>query len=246
MENYVVVDMEMTGLNLASDEVIEIGAWKVKDHRIAQFHTLLQPVRRQLDSQVEELTGITEKMLENAVSQEQGMRDFLTFSEDLPLVGHRISWDYTFLKRWGKEQGIAIERQGVDTLELARRFLPQLEHRSLDYLCQYYGIERTRNHRALEDAWATLILFRTLETEFMEEGEKYFIPKKIAYHLKKSKKASPKELERLKKLLQYHNIKEEIEWETLTQSEASRKIDLILSAYGRIPQGIQVTKDGGL
>ena len=67
------------------------------------------------------------------------------------MLGHRILFDYSFLKKAAVDRKITFERSAVDTLQVARKYLPELPHRNLGYLCQYYEIPH-HAHRALEDA----------------------------------------------------------------------------------------------
>ncbi|MFQ9032421.1 MAG: exonuclease domain-containing protein [Waltera sp.] len=55
------------------------------------------------------------------------------------------------------DRKITFERSAVDTLQIARRYLPELPHRNLGYLCQYYEIPH-HAHRALEDAKARTVV----------------------------------------------------------------------------------------
>lgn len=66
------------------------------------------------------------------------------------------------------DRKITFERSAVDTLQIARKYLPELPHRNLGYLCQYYEIPH-HAHRALEDAKATDRLFRKLVEQFYRE-----------------------------------------------------------------------------
>ena len=84
------------------------------------------------------------------------------------MLGHRILFDYSFLKKAAVDRKITFERSAVDTLQVARKYLPELPHRNLGYLCQYYEIPH-HAHRALEDAKATDRLFRKLAELFYQE-----------------------------------------------------------------------------
>mgnify|MGYP001076996071 FL=1 len=61
----------------------------------------------------------------------QLLEPLLAFLVDDVLVGHRILFDYSFVKRETVNRGIVFERKGIDTLKLARKFLPDLESRKL-------------------------------------------------------------------------------------------------------------------
>lgn len=235
LEKYVVVDLEMTGVQVRIDSVIEIGAVKVTPDCVEYFQKLLKP-RTPIPEYIEELTGITNDMVnEQGEDADEAMRAFFEFAEDLPLVGHMISCDYAFLKQWNINKGYKYDRLGVDTLKLSRQFLPELEKRTLDYLVEYYDIYRVTNHRALEDAKATNILYRCLCTEFEEEKfENAFRAKEMQYQAKKQTPATKRQQEYLKKLVKFHGIEMPEGYEAFTRSEMSRVTDRLLSQYGKM------------
>ena len=112
-----------------------------------------------------------------------------------------------------------------------------MESRSLESLCRYYNIPH-KAHRALEDARATVLLYRKLSEEFYgkeeEAGEKsLFCPKPLLYQAKRDTPITIPQKEQLYKLLDKHKLIIDYEVESLTRSEASRKIDRILAEYGR-------------
>ena len=125
--SYIALDLETTGLNPKRDKMIEIGAVRVEDGaETGRFHTMLNP-RRELEERITELTGIRGDMLENAPDIVDILEEFLAFCGELPLLGHRIIFDYSFVKRAAVNQGLAFEKNGIDTLTLCRRFMPAEE-----------------------------------------------------------------------------------------------------------------------
>lgn len=234
LDAYVVVDLEMTGLNPKKDRILEIGAVKVEQGKAAgTFHCMVNP-RMALSEDITELTGITDEMVREGYECGEAVREFLAFAEGLPLVGHNLIYDYSFLKQAAVNQGIELEKDGIDTLKLARKFLPGAEKKSLDYLCGFLRIARDKKHRALDDALATEKLFAYLWEQFQNQEPDAFLAKPLHYKVKKQQPASEKQKRHLKELAEYHKIKLDRELESLTRSEASRITDKIISAYGRI------------
>lgn len=231
-DTYTVLDLETTGLNPKYEKIIEIGAVKVRDGKIAgQFQTLVNPGRI-LEERVCELTGISNEMLKDAPESGMVIEPLLDFIGEDVLVGHRILFDYSFVKKEAVNQKIVFEKKGIDTLKLARRFLPALESRKLEYLCTYYGITHTA-HRALSDAQATAELYQQLAGLFYETDKKAFCPVQLIYQVKKETPVTKPQKERLYKLLDKHKITIGYEIDKLTRSEADRIIDRILAEYGR-------------
>lgn len=234
MDAYIVVDLEMTGLNPKKDRILEIGAVRVERGIVCDtFHRMVNPHMR-LPEEIIKLTGITDEMVCEGCDSERAVQDFLAFAERLPLVGHNLMYDYAFLKQSAVNQGISLEKEGLDTLKLARKFLPELEKKSLDYLCEHLSIMRANEHRALDDAKATAELLRYLRERFYEQEPDVFQAKPLQYKVKKQQPATAFQKRRLKELMEYHKIEMELEIESLTRSEASRMTDKILSAYGRM------------
>lgn len=235
MDQYVVVDLEMTGLKARTDRILEIGAVKVEEGCITDtFHRLVNP-RMEIPQKVVELTGITNEMARSGCDTAEAVEGFLGFAGNLPLVGHNILFDYSFLKQYAANHKMELEKDGVDTLKLARKFLPKAEKKTLDYLCGYLQIHREENHRALEDAKATAVLFQYLREKFEARDPAAFQPEPLQYKAKKQQPATQRQKKYLKELTDWHKIELNMEIDSLTRSEASRITDKILASHGRIP-----------
>lgn len=232
-DTYVSIDLETTGLNPKRDRIIEIGAIRVEQGQIVgEFSTFVDPGRK-LEERITELTGIRDEDLKNAPQMDEVFPKLLEFMGELPLLGHSILFDYSFLKKAAVDRKISFERTAVDTLQIARKYLQELPHRNLGYLCRYYEIPH-QAHRALEDAKATDQLFRKLvELFYKEEEDSLFVPKPLHFQVKRDTPATKPQKERLYRLAEQHNITLEVDVEKLTRSEASRLADKILAKYGR-------------
>lgn len=232
MDSYVSIDLETTGLNPKTDRIIEIGAVKILNGNKAEtFSALVNPGRR-LEQRIIELTGIRDEDLKGAPSIEEVFPKLQQFLEELPLLGHSVLFDFSFLKKAAVNQRQTFERQAVDTLKIARKYLPSLQSRSLSFLCEYYGIPHDA-HRALADAEATDALYRKLTDEFFSEPESLFFPETLNYKVKRDQPASKAQKEKLYRLAEQHKINLDVEIERLTRSEASRLTDKIILQYGR-------------
>lgn len=230
LENFVCVDLETTGLNPKTDRIIEVGMVKVREGKIVeQFSSLINP-RQQLEERIEQITGITQKELENQPLQKEILPQILEFLEEDVLLGHRVLFDYSFLKRAFTNEKIPFERKGIDTLKIARKVVADCESKSLPKLCSHYGIEY-HPHRALSDALATVELYRKLSELYYEE--ELFAPKPLIFKVKKESPITEAQIQRLTLLLERHNLPCVAEITSMTRNEASRYIDRILSTYGR-------------
>ena len=235
INEYVVLDLEMTGLSAKTDHIIEIGAVKIKNNEIVETMECLVNPRCKIPSRVSELTGITDEMVQKGEDKDEAIAALLAFIDGHILVGQNINFDYSFLKQWAVNHKKPLEAYACDTLKLARVLLPAEQSKKLESLCLYFGIERKREHRALDDAIETWQVFEKLKMLAMERenGETYLKPIPLTYKAKKQSPATPKQIERLREYRQKHQISDEINWETLTKSEASRIMDKYILVYGR-------------
>lgn len=165
--DYVVFDLETTGISPVYDEVIEISGIKVKERQVVdEFTTLVNP-GRSIPAGASNVNGITDEMVMNAPSFTDVLAKFFEFVGDDVLVGHNIhSFDMNFIYRdaqkfYGKVPG----NNYVDTLSAARNYLPQLSHHRLVDLASFYGISTKGAHRALNDCYMNQQVFEHLAKE---------------------------------------------------------------------------------
>lgn len=236
-DTYVCVDLETTGLDPKRDKIIEIGAVRVEQGEVVEEWEAFVNPGQKLPERIVELTGIRDGELSEAKPIREIFSELLTFLGEHVLLGHGVLFDFSFLKKAAVNEKLSFERQGIDTLRIARKYLKDLESRSLGALCRHYGISHNA-HRALSDARATAALYQKLAEEFYEKeketGEKsLFLPKPLLYQAKRDTPLTIAQKEQLYKLLDRHKMIVDYEVESLTRSEASRKIDKILAEYGR-------------
>lgn len=233
INTFVALDLETTGISPTLDRIIEIGAVKIIDGVMeGQIKTFINP-RMHIDARITELTGIDDEMVKDAPELDEILEDVFEFIGDLPLLGHNILFDYSFLKHAAEQKKIPFEKKGIDTLRIARVVLPELESKKLTDLCKYFQIDPGNSHRAYDDALSAMQLYSCL-CEVRPDEE--FVDQLIALQFK-SKKQSPitaAQLRYLKALVTAHGVSLDKEIESMTKSEASREIDRILSTFGRI------------
>lgn len=232
IDSYVCLDLETTGLDPKIDKIIEIGAVRVRDGAIdAVMETFINPGRA-LGERITELTGIVDGQLDDAPDISEMLPELLDFIGDDVLLGHSVLFDYSFVKKAAVNEKLTFEKNGIDTLKLARKFLPDLESRSLEFLCRHFEIEHSA-HRAIADAKATLALYKRLAELFYDGHEADFKPVPLRYHVKIETPVTIPQKNQLYKLLDRHKLKVDYNVEKLTRSEASRIIAQLLAEYGR-------------
>jgi len=162
---FVVFDLETTGLNPVQNEIIEIGAVKIKNGEIIdEFSSLVKP-NQKISGKITEITGIDNNMVEDAPSFDKVFSSFVEFIEGCPLVAHNMDFDYSFIRKPLNEFKNNTEVTLIDTLTLARAVLPELKNHKLATLVNYYDISLDNHHRALDDSKATALLFNELLNE---------------------------------------------------------------------------------
>lgn len=168
MQDYVSVDLETTGFSPETSDIIEIGAWMVKDGvAVDKFVTLVRPVMY-IPRTVQEMTGITMEAVADCQTIEPTLIEFNDWCGDLPLLGHNLQFDYKFLCYKGKFLGLDFSvggcRQGIDTLALARQYL-ELKSNKLEDVAASFGInvqggkESSGFHRAGYDSYITKLVY---------------------------------------------------------------------------------------
>lgn len=233
LNRYVVVDLETTGLGAKLDRIIEIGAVRVEEGKVVETYACLVNPGMPVPERVQLLTGITTEMVRSGKEMDEAVQGLLDFMGNDVMVGHNVNFDYSFLKQWAVNHKIPLEIRGTDTLKMARAILPPEQPKKLESLCALFDIPRDNAHRALDDAVETYLVYEKLCGLFEAAGKEIPDSVPIVYHAKRQTPATAKQVERLKEFRSRKGITEEINWETLTRSEASRIQDKYYETYGR-------------
>jgi ATP-dependent DNA helicase DinG len=163
MTTIVAVDIETTGLNPDLDEIIEIGAVRFNQRRVEnEWHTLVNPGRR-IPPMITQLTGITDAMVHGAPMIHEILDDLDDFVGDLPVLGHNVRFDLSFLRK----KGVLEFNDPIDTYEMAAVLLPTAGRYNLSALAQNLGILLPATHRALDDARVTHAIYTRMYDEAM-------------------------------------------------------------------------------
>lgn len=174
IEDYVVFDLETTGVSPYNDEVIEISAVKARKGKVVEeFSELVNP-KRTIPFAASRVNNITDDMVSDAPFFDEVLRHFLEFVGEDVLVGHNIqSFDMKFIYRDCERYfHQLITNDYVDTLILAKRCFPEWRHRRLGDLADYYGISTRGAHRALADCRMNQRVFELLGKEMNTEKKK--------------------------------------------------------------------------
>ena len=162
---YVVFDIETTGLDTNEDRIIELGAVRVLNGEVVGiFDKLINPGITISDF-ITNINGISNEMVKDEGNPREVLFEFNKFISDIEfLVGHNAYYfDYPFLQSEFKRNGIKHDKIYVkDTMFIAKRKIPRFRSYSLKNLTEYLGIVNQTAHRALSDVYATFELFEKL------------------------------------------------------------------------------------
>ncbi len=165
--DYTVIDLETSGLHPETDEVIELGACRVRGGREAESYSALLKNRRPLPQSVVQLTGLTEVQLQQeGIDPAQAAREFLAFIGDDTLMGHNIAFDFVFLRELCRTSGLKTPvNRCVDTLKLARRRLKGIQNYKLKTIAKHFSLDTAETHRVLADCRLTHLVYQKLMEE---------------------------------------------------------------------------------
>ncbi|MDB5104724.1 MAG: putative DnaQ family exonuclease/DinG family helicase [Fibrobacteres bacterium] len=153
LRDFVAFDLETTGLERDTDEIIEIGAVRLRGGVIEDRMSCLVKSEKGLTALVESLTGIDTAMLEAAIEPREALEAFLRFSDGLPLVAHNSDFDSAFLEHALSKLSLPpLPNPVFDSLLLARVAWPSMASHRLESLVEKLGIPPQKAHRALPDA----------------------------------------------------------------------------------------------
>ncbi|MCX6734224.1 MAG: exonuclease domain-containing protein [Candidatus Peregrinibacteria bacterium] len=156
---YIALDLETTGFDPVSDYPIEVAAIKFDENGIYErYQTLVNP-GVPIPQIVSHITGIHDEDVANAPKLEDVKQQIIDFIGDLPIVGHNITFDTSFLRNKGFGLVNNVE---FDTLPLTATLYPKMPSYSLETLSAVFGIADKQNHRAMSDTIACATLFQKL------------------------------------------------------------------------------------
>jgi len=172
---YIVIDIETTGLSPEWDSIIEIAAIKYKDGiKVDQFASLVRPDYADpdgtyIDDFIEELTGITNEMLQDAPSADSILLQYKDFLGDSVLVGHNVNFDINFLyDAFNNYFHTPFSNDYIDTMRISRRLHPEESHHRLKDLVRRYSFGNKSAHRALGDSELAQSCYACLRREVLD------------------------------------------------------------------------------
>lgn len=170
--DYVVVDIETTGLKPRQEDILELSAIRVRGgHEVATYSRLIKP-SRPIRPFIEKLTGITNEMVEECPGIDTEIANFAAFIGRDILVGHNIAAFDTVFIAYAFESYIkmSLENCCVDTLRLSKKLYPEIGNYTLSSLSKYLDVPYLGAHRALTDCEITNACYQALRTDALSRG----------------------------------------------------------------------------
>ena len=171
LTDYVIYDTETTGLDALNNDVIEIGAFKIKNGIVVEkFSSFCKP-KMAIPKFITEINGITDEMVADAEPPAVVIPEFKAFCEDLPLLAYNLPFDFKFVCAVD-DFTEPSDRYGLDVLTMARQILGgKTVNHKLGTVADYFHINiqiatkdnHNRNyHSALYDAMVTKRVYEEL------------------------------------------------------------------------------------
>lgn len=159
VDDYVVLDIETTGLDYKRDVILEIGCLKYKNHQLVDtFHTLINPGMH-IPEQATEVNHITDDMVKDAPFASEKLKELIDFIGNNVIVGHNVGFDIKFLITACCFCIIDYPKfTTINTITLAHKYLP-LDSYSLDSIRKYFH-NNDIAHRAISDCEMTAMLYQ--------------------------------------------------------------------------------------
>ncbi len=170
--SYVVVDVETTGGQAErGDRITEIAAVVVRGGEIVEvFEALVNP-QRAIPPFITRLTNISWEMVRDQPTFAELCENVVRVMQGHVFVAHNAAFDWRFVcAEVARSSGATLEGRRLCTVRLARKLLPQLPRRSLDWVARHYGVDITARHRAAGDAVATAHVLQGLLRDAADHG----------------------------------------------------------------------------
>jgi DNA polymerase-3 subunit epsilon/ATP-dependent DNA helicase DinG len=163
MPSIVALDIESTGTDPEKDAILEIGVIRFDGARIEREWTSLINPGRRIPPFITQLTGITDNMVRQAPSMRDVLHELKNIVGDAPILGQRIAFDLSFLRRHGLFQ----YNDSIDTYDIAAVMMPRAGRYNLGALGQQLSVVQRATHRAMDDARVTHAVFVKLYEQMM-------------------------------------------------------------------------------
>ena len=168
---YIVFDIETTGLSVATERITEIGAVRLKNGELLdEFDPFVDP-GKPIPPRITELTGITDEMVAGAPDEGAALQLFYDFCGDCRvLIAHNAGFDTSFIRAAAKRTGKPYPFTSLDTVPLCRALYPGHKNYKLDTVAEFLQLPPFNHHRACDDARVLGQIFRHCLKDMGDRG----------------------------------------------------------------------------
>lgn len=161
---YVIIDLETTGLQATSDEILEFGAIRVTDDKVVEEFSRLVRIEKKLPETIAKLTHISEELVvEKGIPLQEALEAFLAFIGTDFLMGYNISFDMNFLRAACKKWNIQVPtNRCMDLCSRVRREVDDVANYKLSTVAEYFHVTQDEAHRALNDCRMVFEIYQKL------------------------------------------------------------------------------------
>ena len=173
-DEFIVFDIETTGLSVLTSQIIEIGAVKIKGGKVLErFNEFVNP-EIPIPEVITELTGIDDSMVKDADKIDAVLRRFLDFAGNRLLIAHNANFDVSFIRKASRDLGYTFANPYLDTVTLSRFLNSDLKSHKLDSVAKYYNLGDFNHHRACDDAEILAHIFFAMTDKMLRFDIKSF------------------------------------------------------------------------
>lgn len=168
--DYTIIDIETTGLSSDRNSIIELSAIKVRQNNIVETYSSLVKPLDSINYFIQNLTGISNEMVEKAKPVEIVLPEYINFIERDIVLGHNVKFDIRFisknLQRYFQRD---FNNNYFDTMILSRRFCTDISSHKLSVLADYFNIDAKGHHRGLKDCEMTYHVYEHIKQKYSDK-----------------------------------------------------------------------------
>ncbi len=169
-DEFIVFDIETTGLSTSGDEITEIGAVLLSGGEVVDTFSAYCNPGRHIPENITKLTGISDDTVKDAPKIDEVLPKFLEFCGSRPLIAHNANFDTGFIRAAASRMHLRFDNAYIDTLAMSRFINTELSRHTLDTIADFYKVGNFEHHRAFEDARVCALIFLKMAERISNEG----------------------------------------------------------------------------